>query len=124
MPAATAAKETTTSTTATISTISTTTTTTTTAPDICVYMPAATVAKEKMDTTRIQIEQAERDGDLGKAAELKYGVLPNLEKELVEKNKTIVEYQKDKRMLKEEVEDEDIAKVVALFFFLPMSFKF
>ncbi len=77
--------------------------------------------KEKMDTTRVQVEQAERDGDLGKAAELKYGVLPNLEKELVEKNKTIIEYQKDKRMLKEEVEDEDIAKVVAQWTGIPVS---
>jgi ATP-dependent Clp protease ATP-binding subunit ClpB len=77
--------------------------------------------KEKIDTSKIQIEQAERSGDLGKAAELKYGVLPNLEKELSEKNKIIVEYQKDKRMLKEEVEDEDIAKVVALWTGIPVS---
>ncbi len=77
--------------------------------------------KEKMDTTRMQIEQAERDGDLGKAAELKYGIVPNLEKELVEKNNKLNEYQKDKRMLKEEVEDEDIAKVVALWTGIPVS---
>jgi ATP-dependent Clp protease ATP-binding subunit ClpB len=77
--------------------------------------------KEKMDTVRIQIEQAERNGDLGKAAELKYGTLPNLEKELSEKNTKINEYQKDQRMLKEEVDDEDIAKVVALWTGVPVS---
>ena len=77
--------------------------------------------KEKMDTVRIQIEQAEREGNLGKAAELKYGTLPNLEKDLAEKNVKINEYQKDQRMLKEEVDDEDIAKVVALWTGVPVS---
>ncbi|MEZ4845732.1 MAG: ATP-dependent chaperone ClpB [Bdellovibrionota bacterium] len=77
--------------------------------------------KEKMDTVRIQIEQAERDGNLGKAAELKYGTLPDLEKQLAEKNAKINEYQKDQRMLKEEVDDEDIAKVVALWTGVPVS---
>lgn len=77
--------------------------------------------KEKMDSTRVLIEQAEREGNLGKAAELKYGTLPNLEKELSELNKKLTEIQKDKRMLKEEVEDEDIAKVVALWTGIPVS---
>jgi ATP-dependent Clp protease ATP-binding subunit ClpB len=77
--------------------------------------------KEKMDSARIQIEQAEREGNLGKAAELKYGTLPNLEKELIEKNTKINESQKDQRMLKEEVDDEDIAEVVALWTGVPVS---
>jgi ATP-dependent Clp protease ATP-binding subunit ClpB len=77
--------------------------------------------KEKMDATRIQIEQAEREGNLGKAAELKYGTLPDLEKQLIEKNTKINESQKDQRMLKEEVDEEDIAKVVALWTGVPVS---
>lgn len=77
--------------------------------------------KGKMDDARMQIEQAERSGDLGKAAELKYGVLPNLEKELGEKNQKLNDQQKDKKMLKEEVEDEDIARVVALWTGIPVS---
>ncbi len=77
--------------------------------------------KAKMDESRMQIEQAERNGDLGKAAELKYGVLPNLEKELAEKNTKLNELQKSERMLKEEVEDEDIARVVALWTGIPVS---
>jgi ATP-dependent Clp protease ATP-binding subunit ClpB len=74
-----------------------------------------------MDATRMQIEQAEREGNLGKAAEQKYGVLPNLEKELIDLNQKLSEVQKDKKMLKEEVDDEDIAKVVALWTGIPVS---
>lgn len=77
--------------------------------------------KEKIDQTKIEIEMAERNGDLGKAAELKYGVLPNLEKELTEKNTQINESQKDKRMLKEEVDEEDIAEVVAQWTGIPVT---
>lgn len=77
--------------------------------------------KEKMDQIRIDIEQAERMGDLEKAAKLKYGELPNLEKQLMEGQTKIVEVQKDQKMLKEEVEDEDIAKVVSLWTGIPLQ---
>ncbi len=77
--------------------------------------------KAKMEEVRNQIEVAERDGDLGKAAELKYGSLPELEKELKAKNQVIMELQKTTKMLKEEVEEEDVAKVVSLWTGIPVS---
>ena len=76
--------------------------------------------KEKIDTTKVQIDEAERKGDLGKAAELKYGVLPTLEKELQEKGDS-ADQKKEKQMLKEEVDEEDIADVVALWTGIPVS---
>jgi ATP-dependent Clp protease ATP-binding subunit ClpB len=82
---------------------------------------AIQLVKGKMDTTRAQVEQAEREGNLGKAAELKYGTLPNLEKELAELNQKLSITQKDKRMLKEEVEEEDIGKVVSLWTGIPVA---
>ena len=73
------------------------------------------------ENTKLEVEKAERSGDLAKAAELKYGVLPGFDKKLQELNNELAKFQKDKKMLKEEVEDEDIAKVVALWTGIPVS---
>jgi len=70
--------------------------------------------KEKLESTRSDAQIAERQGDLTKAAELKYGTLIELEKSLNEENKKLEELQADQKMLKEEVDSEDIAEVIAV----------
>jgi ATP-dependent Clp protease ATP-binding subunit ClpB len=77
--------------------------------------------KEKIEQTRALIDQVTRKGDLGKAAELRYGTLPALEKELAAENDRLAELQSKKRMLKEEVEAEDVAEVVGKWTGIPVS---
>jgi len=77
--------------------------------------------KKKIEDTKLKAAQAERGGDLGKAAELKYGVLAQLQKELEEGQKRLVEVQKNHGMLKEEVDSEDIAEVVSKWTGIPLS---
>ena len=77
--------------------------------------------KEKIEQSKSEAEQAERHGDLGRAAELKYGKLLELQKELEKENKNLSVLQKDLKMLKEEVEAEDIAEVVAKWTGIPVS---
>jgi ATP-dependent Clp protease ATP-binding subunit ClpB len=77
--------------------------------------------KEKIEKTRFESEKATQQGDLGKAAELRYGTLPGLEKELEAENRKLGELQKDQRMLKEEVDAEDVAEVVAKWTGIPVS---
>ncbi|HKY62012.1 MAG TPA: ATP-dependent chaperone ClpB [bacterium] len=77
--------------------------------------------KEKIEQVRIETEKAERAGDLNRAAELKYGQLPGLEKELTALNQKLAELQKDRKMLKEEVDAEDVAEVVAKWTGIPVS---
>ncbi|MBI3398128.1 MAG: AAA family ATPase [Deltaproteobacteria bacterium] len=78
-------------------------------------------AKEKVEDTKLKASQAERAGDLGKAAELKYGVLVQLQKELEQGQKRLTEFQKGKGMLKEEVDSEDIAEVVSKWTGIPVT---
>ncbi|RPI74661.1 MAG: ATP-dependent chaperone ClpB [Desulfobacteraceae bacterium] len=77
--------------------------------------------KERLETTKTEAQVAERQGDLSRAAELKYGRLIELEKKLTEENKRLEELQKDRKMLKEEVDSEDIAEVVAKWTNIPVS---
>ena len=77
--------------------------------------------KGKLESTRSEAQTAERQGDLTKAAELKYGTLTELEKNLNEENKKLEEFQGEKKMLKEEVDSEDIAEVVAKWTGIPVS---
>ncbi len=77
--------------------------------------------KEKIENVKIETERAERTGDLNRAAELKYGQLPALEKELEARNKKLAELQKDQKMLTEEVTPEDIAEVVAKWTGIPVA---
>jgi ATP-dependent Clp protease ATP-binding subunit ClpB len=77
--------------------------------------------KEKLESTRSDAQIAERQGDLTRAAELKYGTLIELEKSLNEENKKLEELQADKKMLKEEVDSEDIAEVIAKWTGIPVS---
>jgi len=77
--------------------------------------------KEQLEHTKGEAERAERDGDLTKAAELKYGKLLQLQKELEEENGRLAERQANRKMLKEEVDEEDIAEIIAKWTGIPVS---
>jgi ATP-dependent Clp protease ATP-binding subunit ClpB len=77
--------------------------------------------KAEIEQTRGEAERAERDGDLAKAAELRYGRLIELEQELTSSNGALEELQKERRFLKEEVDEEDIAEVVSRWTGIPVS---
>src|SRR4026208_221016 len=77
--------------------------------------------KEKIESTKVEEQQAERRGDLNRAAELRYGTLTQLQKQLEEANQKLAELQKNQKMLKEEVDAEDVAEVVAKWTGIPVS---
>ena len=77
--------------------------------------------KEQLETTKIESERAEREGDLAKAAELRYGKLLQLQKLLDEDNLKLSATQSRRKMLKEEVDEEDIAEVVSKWSGVPVS---
>ena len=77
--------------------------------------------KERLESTRSDAQVAERQGDLARAAELRYGTLIELEKGLNEENTRLAELQSGQKMLKEEVDSEDIAEVVAKWTGIPVS---
>ncbi len=77
--------------------------------------------KEKLDKARTEQAAAERQSDLNRAAELKFGTIPSLERELEEQNAKLAELQKKQKFLKEEVDAEDIAQVVAKWTHIPVS---
>jgi ATP-dependent Clp protease ATP-binding subunit ClpB len=77
--------------------------------------------KEEIEKTKIDAEQAERDADLQKAAELKYGKLLELQKKLDQENKKLEQLQKGQKMLKEEVDEEDIAETVSKWTGIPVT---
>jgi ATP-dependent Clp protease ATP-binding subunit ClpB len=77
--------------------------------------------KKKIEQTNSEAEKAEKRGDLGKAAELTYGVLNQLKKDLEKNNTNLANVQKNKTMLKQEVDDEDIAKIISQWTGIPVS---
>ena len=77
--------------------------------------------KEQIENTKMESERAEREGNLTKAAELRYGRLIELQRSLEGENKRLLEAQKRRKMLKEEVDEEDIAEVVAKWTGIPVS---
>lgn len=77
--------------------------------------------KEQMEQARTELQAAERDANLQKAAELRYGTLLNLEKELETQSNRLEELQSSKKMLREEVGEEDIAEVVSKWTGIPVS---
>jgi len=77
--------------------------------------------KEEIEKTRIEAEHAERDGDLQKAAELKYGKMLELGNKLTAENKRLEQLQKGQKMLKEEVDEEDIAETVSKWTGIPVT---
>ncbi len=77
--------------------------------------------REKIEATRHSIELAERAYDLNKVAELKFGTLISLERELFEEERRLAAEESQKRLLKEEVDEEDIAEVVARWTSIPVT---
>ncbi|MFH0915675.1 MAG: ATP-dependent chaperone ClpB [bacterium] len=77
--------------------------------------------KEQIEQAKTEAEKAERVGDLQKAAELRYGSIPESERQLTAENARLNELQRDVKMLKEEVEEEDIAEVVGKWTGIPVS---
>ena len=76
--------------------------------------------KTKLDEVQGEIEKAERDYDLNKAAELKYGVVPSLEKQINEKEQEF-KNRKDNSLLKEEVTEEEISEIISKWTGIPVS---
>jgi ATP-dependent Clp protease ATP-binding subunit ClpB len=77
--------------------------------------------KEKLERARNDMAAAERTSELNRAAELKFGVIPSLEKELEQQNGKLTELQKKQKFLKEEVDAEDIAQVVGKWTGIPVT---
>src|SRR5206468_3731914 len=77
--------------------------------------------KEEQEALRLEIERAQRAGDYTKASELQYGRVPDLERRIKDAEAHLAELQKGQRMLKEEVDEEDIAEVVSKWTHIPVS---
>ena len=82
---------------------------------------AIRILKAEIEEARGEAERAERDGDLERAAELRYGTLVDLDKRLEEENARLAELQSELKMLNEEVTEEDVAEVVATWTGIPVS---
>ncbi|MES1255325.1 MAG: ATP-dependent chaperone ClpB, partial [Acidobacteriota bacterium] len=77
--------------------------------------------KEQQETLRADIDRAQRAGDYTKASELQYGRVPELEQQIRGEEAQLADLQKHKRMLKEEVDEEDIAEVVSKWTHIPVN---
>ncbi|HET8654346.1 MAG TPA: ATP-dependent chaperone ClpB [Longimicrobiaceae bacterium] len=77
--------------------------------------------KERLDQLRVESERATRTGDLNRAAEIQYGEIPALQKQLQEGEERLAELQTESKYLKEEVTADDIAEVVAHWTGIPVS---
>lgn len=78
-------------------------------------------AKEQLEEAKLELERARQAGDLNRAAELQYGRIPELEKTLQAEQQRLAELQKEGVYLKEEVDEEDVAEVVARWTGIPVS---
>jgi ATP-dependent Clp protease ATP-binding subunit ClpB len=77
--------------------------------------------KEQVEQAKQEAEEKEREGDLGRVAELRYGVLGDLEKKIRDASAELQKVQQDREMLKEEVDAEDIAEIVARWTRIPVA---
>ncbi len=77
--------------------------------------------KEKIETYKIEAEQAERAGDYGKVAEIRYGRIREAEEKLHQLEKQLASQQTEKALIKEEVDSEDIAEVVSRWTGIPVT---
>src|SRR5437773_11340304 len=77
--------------------------------------------KAQLEQLRTEAEQATRRGDLQKAAEISYGRIPALEREIADAEKRLAQIQKKAKYLKEEVDAEDIAEIVAKWTGIPVT---
>ena len=78
-------------------------------------------AKARIEQYKYEADQAERNGDFGKVAELRYGKIKETETEVIELQRKLSEVQSDKPMVKEEVDAEDIAEVVSKWTGIPVN---
>jgi ATP-dependent Clp protease ATP-binding subunit ClpB len=78
-------------------------------------------AKAELEQLRLQLDQARNAGDLGRASEIQYGKIPELERKLKAEQDKLAAFQQDGVMLKEEVDEEDVAEVVAKWTGIPVS---
>ena len=78
-------------------------------------------AKAELEQLRLQLDQARNAGDLGRASEIQYGQIPELEQKLKVEQDKLANFQQDGVMLKEEVDEEDVAEVVAKWTGIPVS---
>jgi ATP-dependent Clp protease ATP-binding subunit ClpB len=77
--------------------------------------------KEQLERVRLEVEQAQRSGDYAKASELQYGGVPALEAQIKDQESRLLSLQQAKSMLKEDVDEEDIAEVVGKWTGIPVS---
>jgi len=77
--------------------------------------------KEKIEEAKRAEQQAEREGNLARVAEIRYGQLGEFQKQLEKENENLAALQKDRKMLKEEVDAEDVAEVVAKWTGIPVA---
>jgi ATP-dependent Clp protease ATP-binding subunit ClpB len=77
--------------------------------------------KASIEEAGVEEQQAQRSGDLSKVAEIRYGRIVELEKQMTAENERLAEIQQDRKMLKEEVDDEDVASVVAKWTGIPVD---
>lgn len=77
--------------------------------------------KKQLEQFRFEAETAEGQADLGRAAEIRYGKIPTLEKELATESRRLKKLQQERRILKEEITEEDIAEVVSKWTGIPLS---
>jgi len=77
--------------------------------------------KEEQEQLSIEEQKAQREGDLARVAELRYGRAAELQERLEEARRKLAELQKDRKMLKEEVDEEDIAEVISRWTGIPVS---
>jgi len=77
--------------------------------------------RESIELAKINLERAERDYNLEKAAEIKHGTLPGLEQQLLNAEEKLQQEKKESRLLKEEVGEEDIADIVSRWTHIPVS---
>ena len=77
--------------------------------------------KEQIEKTHVEEQQAEREGNYAKVAEIRYGKLQELDRQLKGANARLEQVQKNERILKEQVDEEDVAKIVAKWTGIPVS---
>jgi ATP-dependent Clp protease ATP-binding subunit ClpB len=77
--------------------------------------------KERLDDLKVEGERATRTGDLARASEIQYGELPELQRQIQEAESRLEALQEESKFLKEEVDEEDIAEVVAHWTGIPVS---
>jgi ATP-dependent Clp protease ATP-binding subunit ClpB len=78
-------------------------------------------SKEEIEAAKHEAEKLERDGNLSKVAELRYGKIPELEKTINDKSEELTKIQKNRKMLREDVDAEDIAEIVSKWTGIPVT---